>query len=201
MSTFEIELEDFDQERLDVDLEASGAEVRELFEAFEEDFRVQTPEEFVIDLDAVLDGSTVLLTGRVTGKFTYECGRCLTDRSLEVDGRVDVKLLARDEWDDIYMNDDEVALEAEDLNTSWYEGAKIDVSQYIRDAVVMELPQWPHCPDELREECDAAYEEHVGDKTLEQMDHNEPDLRWWPLREIDLEEGDQENEEESNQNS
>jgi len=189
MSTFEIELEDFEEDRLDVEIEASGEEIRGLLEAFEEDFRVETPEEFVIDLDAVLDGSTVLLTGEVAGAFAYECGRCLTERTLEIRGRVDMKLLARDEWDDIYVGDEEVALEEADLNTSFYEGREIDVSQYIRDAVAMELPQWPHCPDELRGECDAAYEEHVGDETLEQMEHNEPDLRWWPLREIDLEEG------------
>jgi hypothetical protein len=57
----------------------------------------------------------------------------------------------------------------------------------------MELPAWPQCPDEMREACDEAYEENIGDETLDRMEKHEVDLRWWPLRDIEVEEeGDQE---------
>lgn len=186
MSTFEIKLEDFDGDRLDVDVEATAPEIRELFEEFDDEFEVTEPDEFVIDLTAVLDGATVALSGEVAGTFEYKCGRCLTERSLDVHSWLSLTVLPRQEWEETYVGEEEIGLAEEDLDTDYYEGESVDLRPFIRDAVLMELPQWPQCPDDLREECDEAYEEYVGDETLEQFDHNSVDLRWWPLRDIDL---------------
>lgn len=193
MSAFEIEIDDLAGGPEEVEISASAEEVEELFSVFEEDFRVSSPEEFEFNLKAKVDRSTVLLWGEVGGRFDYRCGRCLTERSVEAESRLDLRILAREEWEETYVGEEEIALAEEDLDTDYYEGHSIDLGQYIIDAIVLDLPQWPHCPDEFREECDTAYEEHVGDDTLDRLEDNSVDLRWWPLRDIDLDgEGDEE---------
>lgn len=187
MSTFEIKLDRFHDDRLEVDVSPSEEELRELFEAFEEDFRITGPEEFVAEITAIRDGETIILTGEVAGEFDYTCGRCLTERSLEVRSPVNFEVMSRDEWESHYTGEEEIALEADDLDTDYYEGHSIDLRPYIRDAITLELPQWPQCPDEFRDECDEAYEEHVGDETLDKLEEHSIDLRWWPLKDIELE--------------
>ena len=130
--------------------------------------------------------------GRVTAEFDYRCGRCLQDRRLEIDKDVDFVLMSEEEWSSTYEGEEEIALEAEDMDVSFYEGEIIDLGPLYREAVLLEFPAYPHCPDELREECDEAYEQNVGEDTLEQQEEHEVDLRWWPLKDIDLdEEGDE----------
>jgi uncharacterized metal-binding protein YceD (DUF177 family) len=186
MSTLELELEKFKGDRFEGELSPSEDELQDLFEAFEDDFQVTEPDEFVIDLTAFLDDDTVVLTGEASGKFEYTCGRCLTERSLEISARLDFKLVPREEWDRMYQGEEEVALESDELDVDYYEGHEIDLRPFLRDAITLELPQWPHCPDELRDECNAAYEEHVGDETLERLEEHSVDLRWWPLKDIEL---------------
>jgi len=196
MSTFELQLDNFHDDRLEVDVSPSAAELEELFEAFEDDFRVTGPEEFAVDVTAIRDGRTVILTGEVVGHFDYTCGRCLTERSLEVRSPVNFEIMARDEWEQTYTGEEEIALEADDLDVDYYEGDSIDLGPFIRDAITLELPQWPQCPDEVREECDDAYEEHVGDETVEKLEEHSIDLRWWPLDDIELEnDGESDNDE------
>jgi uncharacterized protein len=186
MSTFELELDDVQAEPVELDLAPTAEEVQALFEPFEEDYRVLPEREFALELRASLDGSTVLLSGRVAGTFAFTCGRCLEERDIEVASPLEFTVLSRDEWSDTYEGEEEIALEERDLDTSYYEDEVVDLRPLVRDAVMMELPVWPQCPDEARESCDAAYEENVGDDTLEQLEHNSVDLRWWPLRNIDL---------------
>lgn len=199
MSTFEIQLDRFHDGRLEVDVSPTEAELRELFEAFEEDFRITGPEEFTVEMTAILDGRTVILTGEVSGRFDYTCGRCLTERSLEVRAPANFEIMARDEWEEIYTGEEEIALEADDLDADYYEGDSIDLGPFIRDAITLELPQWPQCPEEFRDECDEAYEEHVGDETLEKLEEHSVDLRWWPLKDIELENDGEEQSEDSDE--
>ena len=190
MSTFELELDDIQAKPVEVDLDPTSGEVESLFEPFEDDYHILTEREFAIDLQASLDGTTVMLSGRVTGTFAFECGRCLEEREFEVVSPLEFTVLSRHDWSDTYEGEEEIALEEKDLDTSYYEGNVVDLRPLIRDAVMMDLPVWPQCPDELQDECDAAYESHVGDETLDQLEHNSVDLRWWPLRDIELEKKD-----------
>lgn len=189
MSTFELDLEAFEGETgpIQVDLEPSDDELMDLFEPIEEDFQLENPEEVAIDLVAGLDGETVWLSGTIKGEFCYTCGRCLETRHVDVDAPIDLSVVPKHEWSEAYEGEEEIALEEDDLDTAYYEGHAVDLSQHLRDAVVMELPAWPQCPDEMREACDEAYEENVGDETLEKMEKHSVDLRWWPLRDIELE--------------
>ncbi len=194
MSTFEFDLDQLTGERHELEVSPSEDELQELFEAFEDEYRLVEPEDFTLDLTAFVDRATVVLTGEVEASFEYTCGRCLTERPLEVSAPLDFKLVPREEWDEMYRGEEEVALEVDELDVDYYEGDSIDLRPFIRDAITLQLPQWPQCPEELRDECDAAYEEHVGDETLDRLEEYEVDLRWWPLKEIDLEGSDDEDE-------
>jgi uncharacterized metal-binding protein YceD (DUF177 family) len=196
MSTFELKLNHIQSGPTDVDLTPGESELRELFEAFEDEFRLADDGEFDVDLQATLDGETVLLWGEVFGMFDYQCGRCLTERTTEVRGQVDVQFLPEEDWQQHYEGHEEIALEEEDLDTYRYEDGAVDLGPVIRDAITLALPAWPRCPDEKQEQCDEAYQEHVGEETIEQMEHNSVDLQWWPLRDIDLD-GDDEEEDET----
>jgi uncharacterized metal-binding protein YceD (DUF177 family) len=195
MSTFNLDLEEFEGETepLQLELEPSNDELLDLFEPIEEDFELTHPDGVAIDLMAGLDGETVWLSGSIEGTFSYTCGRCLEERDIHVHGLVDITVLPKDEWAEAYEGEEELGLDEDDLDTAHYEGHAVDLRPHLLDAVVMELPAWPQCPDEMREACDEAYEENIGDETLDRMEKHEVDLRWWPLRDIEVEEdGDQE---------
>lgn len=188
MSQFEIQLDDLESSPVELDFEPEPEQLEELFEAFDDEFVVDSEAPFHVDLYVMLDGTSIVVSGRASGTFHYKCGRCLQDRETEVDASVNVTMLTADEYRETYGGEEEISLDEEDLETTWYEGQSVDLGPQVRDAMLMELPAWPQCPDELRDSCDAAYEEHVGDETLDRLEEHEVDLRWWPLKDIDLEE-------------
>ena len=189
MSDFKIDLLELESGPIEKVIHPGEELLAELFDGLE-DFEIGDPSEFEADLRVYKERSTVYVDGRVTAEFDYRCGRCLQDRELEIDKDVDFVLMSEEEWASTYEDSDEIALEAEDMDVSFYTGEVIDLGPLYREAVLLEFPAYPHCPESLREECDAAYEENVGDETLEKQEEHEVDLRWWPLKDIDLDEDD-----------
>lgn len=190
MSQFEINIEDLKRDDIHLDVQPDDETLETIFEAFNDDFQVDTDEDFHVDLYLTLDGRSVIVSGHVEGTFGYTCGRCLQERQTEVDSSVNLTMLSREEWEDAYVGEEEIALDAEDLDTTYYEDESVDLRPLIREAVVMALPAWPQCPDELRDSCDAAFEEHIGEETSEKLEKHSVDLRWWPLRDIEVDEDD-----------
>ncbi|MFB6264150.1 MAG: DUF177 domain-containing protein [Bradymonadaceae bacterium] len=188
MSLYELEIDEFDGTPVTRSLEPTGDDLEAIFAPLEEDFRALADPPFAIELTARLNGTTVHLSGSVAGTFAYQCGRCLTERTVEVEAEMEFEVLERGEWNAVYEGEEEIALEADDLDVAFYEGESVDLTRFIREAVWMALPAWPQCPDELRAECDEQYQEHVGDETLDRLEKHEVDLRWWPLRDIELDE-------------
>ena len=164
MSQFQIELDDLESSPVELDFEPEPAQVEELFEAFDDEFVVDTEAPFHVDLYVMLDGTSIVVSGRASGTFRYTCGRCLQERETDIDASVNVTMLTKGEYQETYGGEEEISLDEEDLETTWYEGQS------------------------LRDSCDAAYEKHVGDETLDRLEEHEVDLRWWPLKDIDLEE-------------
>ncbi|MFU8806559.1 MAG: YceD family protein, partial [Bradymonadaceae bacterium] len=95
-------------------------------------------------------------------------------------------LMSRPSWGETYETVEEIELSAEDLDVSFYEGDLIDLRDLIREAVLLELPVFPNCSEELRDACDAAYQANVGAETLEKNEDNKIDLRWSALKNIKL---------------
>jgi uncharacterized protein len=195
---FDIDLLELERGPIEKDIEPGEETLDELFSDIGDDFRVGDASDFGARLRVYKERSTVYVDGVVRADFEYKCGRCLTDRHLEVDKDVDFVLMSEEDWSSTYEDDDEIALEEEDMDVSFYDGDTVDLGPLFREAVLLELPAFPQCPEEKREACDEAYEAKVGDETLEQQEEHKVDLRWWPLKDIELSDGADDEEREQN---
>ncbi|QDG53763.1 DUF177 domain-containing protein [Persicimonas caeni] len=184
MSAFQIELHELENGAVEKAFRPSREQLEELFAGVEDDFRILDAEGFAADVRAQMADSTVHVSGHVEGGFVYDCGRCLSERQFQVDTDVDFVLMSESEWSNAYAGEEEIALREDELDVSYYEGETLDLGQLIREAVLLELPPFPNCPDTLREECDTLYEERIGEETVEELEEQKVDLRWGPLKNL-----------------
>ena len=187
---FELDLIDFHGEEVRLDFEEPGSSVSWLVEDVDADVDIDDDEPFSAELTAQLSGTTVHIDGRIQGTFYYRCGRCLEWRQIDLDEPVEFVLMSRDSWEQSYEGQEEIDLEESDLDVSYYEDEIIDLRPLLREAVLLELPSFPVCPESLSEACDTAYERVVGEETLEENEANSVDLRWSKLQEIELDDDD-----------
>lgn len=182
MSAMMIHLDDFgDEDLLERRFEVSSEAVDEMLA----DTEYRSADGLVAELVANRVGSTVRVHGRIHGKVAYECGRCLEMTSTEVEVEPDFVLMEAEEFEATY-SDEEIELEAEDMDVSVYSGEEIDLAPLVREAILLELPTLPRCPDELRERCDEAYRKNVGEQALKELEDAAMDQRWAPLKDIKL---------------
>ncbi|MFW5967159.1 MAG: YceD family protein [Persicimonas sp.] len=184
MSGFEIDLRDLEGGALEKTFHPTEEQLEELFSVVDDEFRLVDHDEFEADVRAQMTDATVHVAGHIVGEFAYDCGRCLEERELHVDTDVDFVLMSKADWSNAYAGEEEIALAEEDLDVSYYEGDIIDLGSLIREAVLLEFPAFPQCPDRLSEECDRLYEERVGEETLEELEDQKVDLRWSPLKDL-----------------
>jgi uncharacterized protein len=185
MSGMILHLDDFGEgELLEKDFEVDPAEVDALLDGT--GFRAGGS--LAVELVANLVGeTTVRVRGHLEGAITYECGRCLEARTRALSIDPDFVLMQRSQWADTYEEDeDEVELGADDMDVSVYEGEEINLAPLVREAILLELPTHPRCPDELRQACDEAYRANVGEEALEELEDAAMDQRWAPLKDIEL---------------
>ncbi|MGM0556554.1 MAG: YceD family protein [Myxococcota bacterium] len=194
---FVIDLLELERGPVEKEIRPGQDTLEELFTDLGDDFELGDPSGFGADLRIYKERSTVYVDGVVRADFKYRCGRCLTRRHHEIDKDVEFVLMSEEDWSSTYEGEEEIALEEADMDVSFYEGNTVDLGPLFREAILLDLPVFPQCPDELRDSCDEAYEKRVGDETIEEQEHQKPDLRWWPLRNIELADDDSEQDEES----
>lgn len=188
--SFELDLLNFHGESLDLEFEIPGAGAPWILEDVEAAIKIDEDESFCVDLTAQLIDSTVHLDGHIKGTFYYRCGRCLEWRELDLDESVQFVLMSRPSWEQAYGDEDEIVLDEADLDVSYYDDEIIDLRPLLREAVLLQMPDFPACPDALKEACDTAYERVVGEEVLESNEENSIDLRWSKLKEIELDDDD-----------
>jgi uncharacterized protein len=186
MSAFRIHLDELKRGPVEKSFEPSQEQLEELFSPVAEDFRLINAEDFGAEMRAQLSDTTVHVSGHINGEFAYDCGRCLAARELEVDTDCDFVLMSESEWSNAYAGEDEIALKEDEMDVSYYEGDFIDLADLIREAVLLEIPVFPRCPEDLREECNTLYEERVGEETLDELEEQKVDLRWGPLKKLEV---------------
>jgi len=108
----------------------------------------------------------ILAYGRVTGKVTGPCSRCLEPLPDEIDVDVAVTYVAAPEVESL---DEEVELDLEDLDTLFYEGDVIDLEPMIRESVLLEIEPYPQCQRIDPEVCD-EYERRLEELAAEGAD-------------------------------
>lgn len=137
-------------------------------------------------LEASLTGSTVRVAGPVQAHVEFECGKCLESRQRALDINAEFVLMARSEWEKTYESDDELELNDDDMDVSFYEGEELDLAPLLREAMLLELPAYPRCPPEGKEACDEAYRRNVGGAALDELEEAALDQRWAALKDIKL---------------
>ena len=188
MVTMRLELDQFETEpRPQLHFEPDRARVDAMLEDTE--FRAGG-EGLRIDLSAQKTDGTIRLRGEIAGQIVFTCGRCMEDQLSEVQTDVEFVLMPREKWQERYEGAEEIELQAEDLDVSFYDGESIDLEPLIREALLLDLPVYAACSEEAREACDEAYAQHVGDETVAKNEENSIDLRWGPLKDIKLSKGD-----------
>lgn len=125
---------------------------------------------------------TLIVRGRLEAEIGYACVRCTADQAITLTLPLDAVLMPRPELDETFEDEDGVELVAEDMDVSFYEGLEIDLSDVVREAIFLEMPTYPSCGIEPREDC-PQWQANMGGSAKE-MARDDVDLRWEALRAI-----------------
>ena len=128
--------------------------------------RIEAPVVIDLVLERVPDGIVARGTFRAT--YDAECGTCLRP----VTGELEVAV--SELYEDRPVEGDTYALD----------GIHVDLDQLVRDALVLELPLAPACPDD-DPSCVAVHDEHADDMPADDPDER-PDPRWAALSQLEL---------------
>jgi len=86
-------------------------------------------------------GTEVLIKGTVRAEVQLQCRRCLKDFESSVDASVDVVYHPVEELRD----EEKHGLKVEELDMGFYSGGELDLSDLIKEQVVLNLPMKPLC--------------------------------------------------------
>lgn len=109
------------------------------------DFEFQKPAE--VRLGYRRSGQELFFDGRVSSQAIGHCARCLEQYSFDVASDFSFVLVPKSPMPD------EVELNEEDLDLSFYEGEEVDVSPLVLEQIVLTLPTRPLCKEDCRGLC------------------------------------------------
>ena len=128
--------------------------------------RVDEPLTLVLRLESLSHG--IVASGRVRGRWTAACSRCLEPAASDFDLRL------REVFEDHPVEDETYPIQSDE----------IDLEQPLRDVVVPELPIFPLCDPECLGLCPVCGADRNEDPCG--CDTSPRDLRWEALRDLEL---------------
>ena len=142
------------------------------------------PEGLSVDVRLDRLNDTILIKGQIVVDVGYTCVRCSAGRQMGLVIPLVAVLMPRPGEQGHPFDDDEEGLElsAEDLDVTFYEGTEIDLNDVVREAIFLEVPDYPSCGIEPKEEC-PDWQANMAAK-VQQMDADKNDLRWEALKAI-----------------
>ena len=123
-----------------------------------------------VEMHLSLEGSTVAITGQVSGTFVSACARCTEDAKTEVDLALDIFLKP-------LSNRDVPGADEEDLHFGVYDGEEVNCTSIAEEYLVLSLPfvvvcsenckgLCPQCGKNLNHGACGCKQEEVGDPRL-----------------------------------
>lgn len=85
-------------------------------------------------------GATILVRGQAQASLSTTCVRCLGPLVEDLSAEIDLALFHRSEE---RAPDEELELSEDDLDVAYYDEPEIDVSSFVREAILLELPSYP----------------------------------------------------------
>lgn len=108
----------------------------------------QFDQPFTGEVEVWNTGDRLLVRGKVSGEAQVVCSRCLAQFSLPLDVSFEEEFVEGEPT----TESDEEELEVE-RQVSYYNGDEVDLSESLRDHVVLELPMNPLCQDDCAGLC------------------------------------------------
>jgi uncharacterized protein len=92
--------------------------------------------------------STIFIQGNISVRLGFCCSRCLEDANLPVDGDFSYTLVpVKPE------NKEDVELQAEELEISYYQDDFIDLAPIICEQIILQIPIKPLCSEDCKGLC------------------------------------------------
>ena len=110
-------------------------------------YRVAAPVSLVFDIHK--DKDKFRLVGRVRATLELPCGRCLEPFILPVDAAFDLRYQPHAH----NTGEGEREIEADDLDTAFYDNDEIDLGQLMQEQFYLTLPMKPLCTDDCKGLC------------------------------------------------
>ena len=99
-------------------------------------------------LEIYKDKDKFHLVGRVKTTLEMSCSRCLEPFTFDVDAPVDLRYQPH-----AHQDAGEREVEADDMDTAFYENDEIDLGQLMREQFYLALPMKPLCKDDCKGLC------------------------------------------------
>jgi len=157
---------------------------------YEFDFRL-APDEIDLDGDDAKLKSPAIVKGKLTRHIAHtdvegtigaeleiECARCLQ----KIDREFEIPIQAAFVAPENYTQAKEAELQAEDLDVSVLEGNEIDLTELVREQILLNLPEQVFCREDCKGLCEkcGANRNLINCNCLEQ----EIDPRWEALKNL-----------------
>jgi uncharacterized protein len=110
-------------------------------------YRIVAPVSLAFDIHK--DKDKFHLVGRVKTTLEMSCGRCLEPFTLDVDAPFDLRYQPHAENKGV----GEREIEADDMDTAFYENDQIDLGQLMQEQFYLALPMKPLCQDDCKGLC------------------------------------------------
>jgi uncharacterized protein len=116
--------------------------------------------------------------GEIKGEIEIDCTRCLESVKSSLDIRFQVAYVTEEN----YTQETEAHLRAEDLDVAVFDGEKIDLSELVREQILLNLPTRVLC----REDCQGLCAKCGANKNTVNCncEENETDPRWAALKNL-----------------
>jgi uncharacterized protein len=101
------------------------------------------------DLHVERQTDHVVARGRVEGLLQFECCRCLQPLQWDLEAEIDAYMVPQSESYD----DEEVELQAEDLEFEFFDGEVIEIDRLVAEQLFLAIPVKPLCAEQCKGIC------------------------------------------------
>ena len=145
---FTLKLDEIPEEGLDLKWKEERASLMAYLEGLSRiDFDFETPLQSEVKIQKV--GRSVLITGKVQTTLRLQCVRCLKEFSSPFSTTFDLTLHPIKEA----PSDEDIELGSEEMESSFFEGGEIHLSEIACEQIFLELPYQPLCQEGCKGLC------------------------------------------------
>ncbi len=145
---FTLKLDEVPEEGLDLKWKEERASLMAYLEDLSRiDFDFETPLQSEVKIQKL--GRSVLIIGKVETTLRFQCVRCLKEFSYPFSTTFDLTLHPIKEA----PSDEDIELGSEEMESSFFEGGEIHLSEIACEQIFLELPYQPLCQEGCRGLC------------------------------------------------